>query len=154
MTDKIRLYRFPADHGLPIRQWNVLRFCFTSLGDATPHRSAPPLKQQQQQQQLIWSPLLVPYTPPQQTAWKRASAACHASYCLSCYFASGFKDAAVQHLLNKIRPISAGLEKLNLLTFLSRVKMISTELTFSAGQCNTFERSEVYFGVMLYHRLS
>lgn len=151
MTDKIRLYRFPADHSLPIWQWNMLRFCFTSLGDTTPHRSAPPLKQQQQQ--LIWSPLLVPYIPSRQTAWKRPSAACHASYCLSCYFASGFKDAAVQHLLNKIQPISTGLEKLNLLTFLSRVKMISTELTFSAGQCNTFERFEAYFGAVLYHRL-
>lgn len=125
-------------------------FFFTSLGDTTPHWSAPPLKQQQ----LTWSPLLVPYMLSQQTPWKRPRTARHASYCLSCYFAFTLKDTAVQHLLNKIQPISSGLEQPYLLTFLSRLKMIPIQLTFSAGQGNIFERFQACFGTMLVHCLS
>lgn len=31
MTDKIRLYRFPADHDLPLWQWNMLRWAVSNL---------------------------------------------------------------------------------------------------------------------------
>lgn len=123
---------------------------FTSLGDTTPRRSAPPLKQQQ----LIWSPPLVPDILSRQTRWKRPSAARHASCCLSCYFTFNIKHTAVQHLLNKIEPISSGLEELYLLTFSSSVKMISVQLIFCEAQGNILKRFQASFGTMLYHCLS
>lgn len=141
----------------PIWQWNMLHravscvfFLSIPWGYYTYIHctSAPPLRPQQ----LIRSPLLVPSIQLQQTQWiKRRSSAHHGSHCLSGYFS--FKDAAVQHLLNKIQPVSFGLEQLRLLTFLSSVEMISTRLTFSLGQANIFERFPTCFGT-LYHSLS
>lgn len=154
--DKIRLNSFPADQPSHMAVKYAASGCFMRFFLSIPWgyytyihcTSAPPLRPQQ----LVRSPLLVPSIQLQQTQWiKRRSSAHHGSHCLSGYFS--FKDAAVQHLLNKIQPVSFGLEQLRLLTFLSSVEMISTRLTFCLGQANIFERFPTCFGT-LYHSLS
>lgn len=153
MTDKIRLNSFPADQPSHMAVKYAASGCFMRFFFVHPmgilHLYTLYIRTSSEAAAARTESSACTL---QQTQWiKRRSSAHHGSHCLSGYFS--FKDAAVQHLLNKIQPVSFGLEQLRLLTFLSSVEMISTRLTFSLGQANIFERFPTCFGT-LYHSLS